>query len=360
MKEKLKEFYCRKGMGLPCTIALLSGLLSILILFGTVIVYDTKVKIGGESVKTYFYLSMMDLVDGSRFVAWPMILVLVGLGVGLACTIALSVLLLLKTKRKYTDPLSVVAIMSFTVGVVMVFLNKELFKNFIESGRVEIANFHDASLGWASAASMLASMLAVFSLIGASGYARSRSVKTIAEDGVLIAAAFVLNFIRIPIAPTAGSINLQMLPLLVIALRRGPLDGFVAGGIVYGLLTCLTDGYGLATYPFDYLVGFGSVAVLGFFRRFIFSPEQTAYNVKGIVFLIIGVALSTFVRFVGSCTSSMVLYGYDLQAAMIYNYVYVFISGGLALAVLLILYGPLVRVNRLFPSAPLASKSEEE
>lgn len=360
MKEKLKEFYSRKGMGLPCTIALLAGLLAILILFGTVISYDTKVKIAGESVKTYYYLSMLDLLDGGRFVIWPTLLVLVALGLGVTATIALTVLLLRKTKRKVTDPISVVAIMSFTVGVVMIFLNKELFKNFIESGRIDIPNFHDASLGWASAVSMLASMLAVFSLIGASGYARSRSVKTIAEDGVLIAAAFVLNFIRIPIAPTAGSINLQMLPLLVIALRRGPLDGFVAGGIVYGLLTCLTDGYGLATYPFDYLVGFGSVAVLGFFRRFVFAPKQTTYNVKGMVFLTIGVILSTFVRFIGSCTSSMVLYGYDLQAAMIYNYVYVFISGGLALAVLLILYGPLVRVNRLFPSAPLISKSEEE
>ncbi len=360
MKEKLKQFYSKEGMGLPCTVATICGLLSVFILFGTVITYDTKVKVNGESVKTYFNLSMTDLVDGSRFVSWPMILVLLALGLGAACSIALAISHLCKANRKVSDSLSVVTLLSFTVGIVMSFLNKELFKNFAESGRVDIPNFHDASLGWASAVSMLAAMLAVFATIGASGYARSRSVKTIAEDGVLIAAAFVLNFVRIPIAPTAGSINLQMLPLFVIALRRGPLDGFVAGGIVYGLLTCLTDGYGLATYPFDYLVGFGSVAVLGFFRKFIFSEKQVTYNVKGVVFLVIGVALSTFVRFVGSCTSSMVLYGYDLQAAMIYNYVYVFLSGALALAVLIALYGPLAHVNRLFPSAPFISKGEEE
>ena len=359
MKEKLREFYSKKGPGLPCTIAFGLGLLAIFILFGTVITYDTKVKIDGESVKTYFNLSMVDLLDGSHFVNWPMILVLVALLLGVAGTLALAIMCLFKVKQKASDTVCVIALMSFAVGVVMTFLNKELFKNFADYGNNDIPNFHDASLAWGSAVSMLSCMLAVFSLIGASGYSRSRSVKTIAEDGVLIASAFVLNFIRIPIAPTAGSINLQMLPLMIIALRRGPLDGFVAGGIVYGLLTCLTDGYGLATYPFDYLIGFGSVAVLGFFRNLVLGKDQTTYNVKGMVFLTIGVILSTFVRFVGGCTSSMVLYGYDLVAAMVYNYIYIFVSGGLVLAVLLILYGPLVRINRLFPSAPLISKDEE-
>ena len=360
MKEKLREFFSKKGAGFPCAVAFTLGLLSIFILFGTVITFDTKVKIDGQSVKTYYNLSMVELLDGSRYVRWPMILVLIALSLGVAATLVLAVLSLLKIKRKISDAFAVVALMSFAVGIVMTFLNKELFKNFAESGRTDIPNFHDASLAWGSAVSMLSSMLAIFSLIGASGYARSRSVKTIAEDGVLIASAFVLNFIKIPIAPTAGSINLQMLPLLIIALRRGPLDGFVAGGIVYGLLTCLTDGYGLATYPFDYLIGFGSVAVAGFFRALIFGKNQTGYNVRGMLFLTLAIALSTAVRFIGGCTSSMVLYGYDLVAAMVYNYVYVFVSGALALAALLVLYGPLVRVNRLFPAAPMITKDEEE
>ena len=83
------------------------------------------------------------------------------------------------------------------------------------------------------------------------------TIRDIAEDGILIAAAFGLNFIKIPVGPTGGSINLQMLPLMIIALRRGPFHGLVSGGIVYGLLTCLTDGYGFACYPFDYLIGRG-------------------------------------------------------------------------------------------------------
>ena len=36
---------------------------------------------------------------------------------------------------------------------------------------------------------------------------------------------------------------------------------------IFGLVTCLTDGYGFYTYPFDYLIGFGSIAVFGFFSR---------------------------------------------------------------------------------------------
>ena len=132
----------------------------------------------------------------------------------------------------------------------------------------------------------------------------------------------VLNLIKIPVGPTGGSINFQMLPLMIIALRHGPQHGFIAGGIIYGLLTCLTDGYGFACYPFDYLIGFGSVAVMGFFRKFIFAKEQNNYNVKGILFILLAGALSTAVRYIGSNVSSIVVYGYTLEAALAYNAFY--------------------------------------
>ncbi len=356
MKEKLKNFYSKKGAGLPCTIALVCGLLAILILFGTVLSYETKIKMPDDSsVKESFNLSMVDLLDGSRFTAWPMALVLIALCVGFAGSIALFVLRLLEVNRKASDVVSVIAILGEVVGLVLLFLNKELFAYFSSS---TIKHFNGASLAYGSAVSMLSAAMSAFALIGASGYADSRSIKSIAEDGMLIAAAFVLNFVKLPIAASGGSINFQMLPLMIIALRRGPLDGFVAGGLVYGLLTCLTDGYGLATYPFDYLIGFGSVAVMGFFRKFIMSEAQTTYNLKGILFLLLGGALSTSVRFIGSCTSSMVLYGLNFPAAATYNAVYVFVSGAIAVAVIIALYGPLLRINRLFPSAPLISKDE--
>ena len=82
----------------------------------------------------------------------------------------------------------------------------------------------------------------------------------------------VLHFLHL--TSLGGSINLQMLPLMIIALRRGPVTGFVCGGIIYGLFSILADGYPFATYPFDYVIGFGSVGIMGLFNSLIFPKEE--------------------------------------------------------------------------------------
>lgn len=175
------------------------------------------------------------------------------------------------------------------------------------------------------------------------------TTRDITESGVLIASALGLNFIRLFPAPTGGSVNLQMLPLFLLAIRRGPLKGFIGCGIVYGLISCLTDGWGFAYFPFDYLLGFGAASFLGFFSKYILPTDKDNYNVKGLVFLAIGAVGATFIRFVGGTISSMVFYDLDIANAMVYNVGYVFISGGLALAVLMVLYGPLLKINKRFP-----------
>lgn len=176
------------------------------------------------------------------------------------------------------------------------------------------------------------------------------AVSDIVETGMLIAMALALNMIRLFRMPTGGSVNLQMLPLFILALRRGPLKGFIAGGVVYGLITCLTDGYGFATFPFDYLLGFGSVAIVALFTPFIFGKEQKGYNFKGLLFIFIAGMLSTFVRFIAGTVSSMVIYNYTLVPAMLYNVGYVFVSGAISTAIVMVLYRPLIYINRHFPS----------
>jgi thiamine transporter len=176
------------------------------------------------------------------------------------------------------------------------------------------------------------------------------STKDITESGVLIAAALALNFIRLFPAPTGGSVNLQMLPLFILAIRKGPVKAFVGCGIVYGLISCLTDGYGFATFPFDYLLGIGSTAILGLFSKQILNENIENYNLKGELFLFIGVALATTMRFVAGTISSMLIYDYEIVPAMIYNVGYIFISGAIALAVIMALYGPISKINKQFPS----------
>ena len=192
---------------------------------------------------------------------------------------------------------------------------------------------------------------ALFSFI----YAFSKmpmTVHEITEDAILVAAAFALNFIKLPIGETGGSINLQLLPIYIIALRHGPFHGIVAGGIVLGLLTNFTDGYGIAVYPFDYLIGLGSAGLLGFFKPFIMGKEQKTYNVLGEIFLGVGILAATVVRMGGAIASSMIFYGMaeDFIGAFIYNILYVGPSALACLAVIMGLYGPLLRVNKLLPA----------
>lgn len=182
------------------------------------------------------------------------------------------------------------------------------------------------------------------------------NVADITEMGMFVAIALGLNFLKvIQLGASGGSVNFQMLPLFILALRKGPLKGFIAGGIVYGLISCLTDGYGIATFPFDYLVGMGSVAVLGFFSPLIFGENQKTYNIKGEISLLVAGILATFFRYVGACVSSMVIYGLPLYNnvplanALSYNFLYVFISGGIAIAIIMAIYGPMIRVNKHFP-----------
>lgn len=199
-------------------------------------------------------------------------------------------------------------------------------------------------------------IICYFVSFGASLFISSKDAtftsRDITEMGVLIAAAVGLNFIKLFPMPTGGSVNFQMLPLFLLALRRGPLKGFVAGGIIYGLITCLTDGYGFACFPFDYLVGFGSIAIFGFFSKLIFSmPKDTIFG----ELLLFGVGtLSTFIRFVGGTVSSMVVYNYDFIAAATYNAPYIFISGGISLVVLIALFRPITRINERYPVENIA------
>ena len=250
----------------------------------------------------------------------------------------------------------------FLLAMCMFILAKEFFQSEENAVTENIVTIQGATevtlksvkLSWGAALGIAFSNVAFAFTTFSSQH---RTTRQIVEEGVLISLAFVLNFIKIPIGATGGSINLQMLPLMIIALRHGPQHGFICGGIIYGLLTCLTDGYGFACYPFDYLIGFGSVAVMGFFRQFIFSKEQETYNFKGMIFIFIAGTLATLVRYIGSNVSSIVVYGLSLKAALAYNAFYIPLSGLVSIIALMAMYGPLIKVNK---SHPVTQEKQEE
>lgn len=173
------------------------------------------------------------------------------------------------------------------------------------------------------------------------------SVQDIVESSVLIALAIVLDFIKIPVGATGGSISFTMLPLFILAIRQGFLKGFLGIGIVYGLITCLKDGYGIETFPFDYLLGYGSISIVGLFSKQILDDKKPA---KSIVFLIFSGVFATFLRLMSSTISSMIIYDYEFVPAIVYNALYIPLSGIVSIAIILLLYKPLLMVNNKFPT----------
>ncbi len=207
----------------------------------------------------------------------------------------------------------------------------------------------DGRLGVGAILSGSAAVLASLASFSASISKSRIDVRSMVEIAMLCAMAVILDLIfhYMPnMFNQVGSFSISLLPLYIIALRHGPARGLLASSLVYGLITCLTDGYGIWLYPLDYFVAYSGVAILGFFGKAILDNDR--YNVKAILCILLGCFLAGVVRFVGSAASSMVNYGYTFGAACLVN-IYAVVSSLLCAGVLIAFYLPLVRLNKRYP-----------
>jgi thiamine transporter len=93
-----------------------------------------------------------------------------------------------------------------------------------------------------------------------------RDTRVLTEAAIAVALAFVLGFVVLFKMPFGGSISLEMIPLILLALRQGPVIGTVAG-IAYGFLDLVIDPF--IVHPvqvlLDYPLAFGALGLAGFF-----------------------------------------------------------------------------------------------
>lgn len=84
------------------------------------------------------------------------------------------------------------------------------------------------------------------------------------EMGLAVALAAVFHFVRLYQMPQGGTISLEMLPIFVIAFRRGMWPGVVAGAI-FGLVDIILEPF--LVHPLqvilDYPLAFGLVGTAG-------------------------------------------------------------------------------------------------
>lgn len=173
------------------------------------------------------------------------------------------------------------------------------------------------------------------------------SVREIVESAMLIALAVILDLdgLKIPIGATGGSISFTIIPLVVLALRLNFIKSFIFAGVCYGLIACLKDGYGMHTYLFEYFFAYGSVSVVSLFKEQIMDETKPF---KGILLIILSITIHTAIRFIFASLSSMVNWDLEFVPALVYNSVYVPLTGLVTLGVILLLYKPILIVNKKF------------
>jgi thiamine transporter len=82
----------------------------------------------------------------------------------------------------------------------------------------------------------------------------------------MVALSSALSFLSLRLWPNGGSVDLVMIPVIVFALRRGPLWG-IGAGLIYGMIDCIISGgvgYGWASILLDYAVAYAMVGLAGF------------------------------------------------------------------------------------------------
>ena len=135
--------------------------------------------------------------------------------------------------------------------------------------------------------------------------------KIIAEIVVAVALAYVLNLIVILRLPQGGSVTAaSMVPILWLALRRGPKIG-VLGGVIFGLVDLFPQPFIVHPVQFllDYPLAFGALGLAGFLRG---HP-------------IVGVVVGIFGRFICHFISGLVFFATYAPTGMnpaVYSAVY--------------------------------------
>jgi thiamine transporter len=181
---------------------------------------------------------------------------------------------------------------------------------------------------------------------------RTTRTLILVETALAVALSVVLNLLamRLPFNVAGGSISLTMLPIAIVALRRGPIAG-LAAGTIFGFLDLLMEPFILVPaqvaldYPVPYLLfGLGVGLFSSLYRKLSDKPSSTSNAVFGgsvvaVVALLVGGILRYFthvlsgVLFFAEYAGDQNVWAYSL----IYNISYLGPSLAASLVVALIL-----------------------
>jgi thiamine transporter len=177
----------------------------------------------------------------------------------------------------------------------------------------------------------------------------SSRLRVLVEIALVVALAAVLNAIKIWRMPQGGTFSLGMLPLFVLAIRRGPVVGMLAGAL-YGVVDFFVDPYPpvhWVQYALDYPVAYAGVGIAGLMSR----PVRAAFakgSRRWVLPLAAAVLIGSAARYAAHVVSGVVFFaqyakGPVLLYSLLYN-LYVPISAAACFAAAVVLM-PLLLSN---------------
>jgi len=228
---------------------------------------------------------------------------------------------------------------------IFVVISEALFLIFIFIYKT--ADFNVVSILWV----VDISLVLLFELIKINSL-NKLTIREITDMAILVALAIGLDLpgLKIRVGVNGGSISLSMLPLIILSLKFGPSKGFVGCGLVYGFITCVFDGWGLQYYPFDYLLGYGSLCVVGLYKT-LFCQENNTFSIKNAIFAGILVFLAMALRLLMSTISGVIFYDLLFIESLAYNALYIVPSGLIMIVLTVFLLKPLIKFKILYSSS---------
>ncbi|MBT2584092.1 energy-coupled thiamine transporter ThiT [Planococcus sp. ISL-109] len=159
---------------------------------------------------------------------------------------------------------------------------------------------------------------------------RNLRVLLMVEIAIFAALGFVLDFVAFRM-PQGGSVSLVMIPIVLMAFRRGVLAG-VATGFLVGLLQIVTGFISVAPLSFgfvvmqvilDYLLAYSVVGFAGLLRGRYLEATLTKKTGKIVLMVTLGVLLGSFLRYVTHVITGILFFGMFADGnVFIYSAVY--------------------------------------
>ena len=185
----------------------------------------------------------------------------------------------------------------------------------------------------------------------------SEQIKKLAESGVSLALAVVLGFFTIYKMPQGGSVSLEMLPIIFIALRWNWKDGVLLG-TAYGIIQIMFSNsiFHWAQVILDYPVAFALLGLAGIVGNL---KEKNTLAEKGRI-ISMGVLLAGSVRFIVHFFSGMIFfaeYAPKGQPAWLYSLLY---NGSYMIPEIIITLVVMVMLNKVLVSNYSLAKAGQE